>query len=70
MQNITATGKIYIKNNVSGSYENVDISNFNLQIKTSGAIGITNINDIMEPYNDAYTLQSVDVQVTLDYTIA
>ena len=69
-QNITATGKIYIKNNVSSSYENVDISNFNLQIKTSGAIGITNINDIMEPYNDTYTLQSVDVQVSLDYTIA
>lgn len=69
-QNITVTGKIYIKNLSSSAFEYIDISNFNLQIKTSGAIGITNINDIMEPYNDTYTLQSVDVQVSLDYTIA
>lgn len=70
IQNITATGQINIKNNTNQSYEIIDISNFNLQIKPSGAIGITNINAIMASYSDTHTLNDVTVQFSVDYTIA
>ena len=69
-QNITASGQVCIKNKTSGTNENIDISNINLQIKTDGGMRIANIDEILAPYNNSHTLLNIDVQFSFDYIIA